>query len=120
MCILFLDSIRGSKGIHLTGRVIMHGRGRAGRKTRPRTHLYVTLKEMPDNMISRVQQWEEREVLWKDHMLSKVDDFANRFPDIEFILPVTRSDQIKQNTKRTLNTHEPLPQRSSSELQTSN
>lgn len=106
---LDVESIRASKGVHLTGRAIFHARGRVGRKSRPRTHLYVTVKEMPEKMVERLDAWERREVLWKEHMISKADEFGTLFPNVKFYLPQKKADTLRHNTKKTMNTHESLP-----------
>ena len=78
-------------------------------KTRPRTHINVVVKEMPDKMQSRVDAWEAREELWRDHISSKAEEFGALFPDVQFALPQNKAEMHRHNTKKVTSQNQSLP-----------
>lgn len=100
--LIFKDKISANKGRCLSGRVIFHARGRLGRKVRPRTHIYVTLKEMPEKMRERKDAWNTREELWREHIRSKKDQImalpeVKDYPNINFCLAETQEQTYAHN-----------------------
>jgi hypothetical protein len=48
-------------------------------KQRPRTHCFVTVKEMPEQQWNRRLAREKREELWREYIDTKRDEFESRF-----------------------------------------